>query len=440
MSGAQDELDKGRAGADEPSLVSELSAEAEREAKGLSDPFSAAESAKRGSVPPPPPPGATSAAPAKQPAAPEGVATPEAAPNASAANESGPKIDKGTDKESAKESSPEGEKPAAAPALGAQESAAASSDDEDTQELDDLDELEVDELEVAEIRGSLPPELPPMDPPASAANKGANKPPSAKPAPPPNLPETRKLPWFEEFFSDDYLRTVLPPTPREIAVECDFIAETLGLEAGTTLLDIGCGLGLHAIDLAERGVLVVGLDLSLPMLSRAADEAQDRGLRINFLHGDMRDMTFEGAFDAALSWGTSFGYFDDESNYKVLLRMREALRPGGKLLLDVVNRDFVTRSQPNSVWFEGDGCVCMEESKVNHINSRLEVKRTVMLDDGRQRDASYSIRIYALHELGQLLSKAGFRVLSVSGMRATPGVFFGADSPRMMILAERKES
>jgi len=62
-----------------------------------------------------------------------------------------------------------------------------------------------------------------------------------------------------------------------------------------------------------------------------------------------------------------------------------------------------------------------------------------MLDDGSQREASYSLRIYALHELGQMLSKAGFRVLSVSGMRATPGVFFGADSPRMIILAERKE-
>lgn len=444
MSSAQDELDKERAGAS--TLMSEVSDEAEREAEALANPFASAETgkARRSSVPPPPP---ATAIGTPQPKA---SVPPTGAPDSATAPSRGPsrsapsaQITSEPGVAPSDETKRGGEREAAPPSRAASPQpervvvgGSSSDESDDAEELDEIDELEVDELEVDEIRTSLPPELPPMAPPSAPPKSGA---PARPQAPPPSLPESRKLPWFEEFFSDDYLRTVLPPTPREIAVECDFIAATLGLEPGTTLLDIGCGLGLHAIDLTERGVLVVGLDLSLPMLSRAADEAQERGLRINFLHADMRDMTFEGAFDTALSWGTSFGYFDDETNFKVLLRMRDALRPGGKLLLDVVNRDFVTRSQPNSVWFEGDGCVCMEESKVNHINSRLEVKRTVMLDDGSQREASYSLRIYALHELGQMLSKAGFRVLSVSGMRATPGVFFGADSPRMIILAERKE-
>ncbi|MCA9616860.1 MAG: hypothetical protein KC586_29070, partial [Myxococcales bacterium] len=104
----------------------------------------------------------------------------------------------------------------------------------------------------------------------------------------------------------------------------------------------------------------------------------------------------------------------------------------------VVNRDHVIRSQPNLIWFEGDGCICMEESKFNYFLSRLEVKRTVMLDDGRQRDSVYTLRSYALHELGLLLHQQGFRVAEVSGMTATPGVFFGADSPRILIVAERR--
>jgi hypothetical protein len=107
-------------------------------------------------------------------------------------------------------------------------------------------------------------------------------------------------------------------------------------------------------------------------------------------------------------------------------------------LLDVVNRDYVIRSQPNLVWFQGDGCVCMEETQFNYFTSRLEVKRTVILDDGRQRENLYTIRLYSLHELGTVLHQQGFRVAEVTGYEATPGVFFGADSPRVIMLAERR--
>jgi len=148
-------------------------------------------------------------------------------------------------------------------------------------------------------------------------------------------------------------------------------------------------------------------------------------------------MSFDSAFDAVLSWGTTFGYFEDDTNRVVLDRMHRALKPGGLLLLDIVNRDYVIRSQPNNVWFEGDGCVVMEETQCNYITSRLHVKRTVMLDDGRQRESAYSVRLYALHELGQMLHQK-FRVVEVSGRESTPGVYFGADSPRTIIVAERR--
>jgi SAM-dependent methyltransferase len=330
------------------------------------------------------------------------------------------------------------------------------------------DDLEIEEeIAADEIEEATPP--PPPDkkdmgnsapPPPPTAAKAEKAPPPAPPskkkekpaegkAPPPPPDEKaataavaasqkRRRSWFETFFNDDYLRTVPAYPYKHVARQCDFIQEILKLPPGSTILDVGCGLGLHALELRSRGYLVVGLDLSLPMLSRAADEAQDRGVKINFLHSDMREMTFEGAFDAILCWGTTFGYFDDESNKKVLERLYQALKPRGLLLLDIVNRDFVVRQQPNLVWFEGDGCVCMEETQFNFIKDRLEVKRTVILDDGRQRETYYSVRLYTLHEIGQLMHHQGFRVASISGQEATPNVFFGADSPRMIILAERR--
>src|SRR5262249_6647457 len=140
--------------------------------------------------------------------------------------------------------------------------------------------------------------------------------------------------------------------------ESNFIEESLGVEKGAVILDLACGGGQHAVELASRGYSVVGYDLSLAMLARAADEAQDRGQKLNFLQGDMREMAFEEMFDGVYCWSTSFGYFDEEKNLNVLQRIHRSLRQGGMFLLDVVNRDYVSPRSPSLVWFEGDGCVC----------------------------------------------------------------------------------
>ena len=245
-------------------------------------------------------------------------------------------------------------------------------------------------------------------------------------------------PWWEDLFNDDYIRTMAKIDDSQIATEVDFIEDSLGVAKGAMVLDLACGTGRHAIEFTRRGYQVVGFDLSLAMLARAADEAQDRNQKLNFVQGDMREMTFEGTFDGVYSWNTSFGYFEEEKNAIVVSNVRRALKPAGLFLLDVVNRDFLARQAPSLAWFEGDGCVCMDEMHVDWITSRMRIKRTMMMDDGRSKEIEYSVRVYSLHELGKLLHDSGFRVVEVSGRTATPGVFFGADSPRTLILAEKR--
>jgi len=184
--------------------------------------------------------------------------------------------------------------------------------------------------------------------------------PIPKPPPPPTesagaaAPEVETDddgPWYERFFGEAYLRTVRATTPREVGVECDFIERALRIPDGSRVLDVGCGLGAQTVELASRGYHLVGLDISPTMISRANDEAEDHGLHIDFVRGDMRDMTFEEPFDALLCWGTTFGYFDEEDNERTICEFHRALKPSGVLLLDVVNRDFMIGSQPNQVWF-----------------------------------------------------------------------------------------
>jgi SAM-dependent methyltransferase len=248
----------------------------------------------------------------------------------------------------------------------------------------------------------------------------------------------RGRPWWEELFNDDFVRTMAKITDDQIAGECDFIEDSLGVAKGGAVLDLACGTGRHAIELSRRGYQVVGYDLSLSMLARAADEAQDRDQKLNFVHGDMREMTFDETFDGVYCWNTSFGFFEEEKNAAVISKVHKSLRSGGQFLLDVINRDYCAQQSPSLVWFEGDACICMDEMQVDFITSRMKVKRTMMFDDGRTREIDYQIRIYSLHELGKMLHDHGFRIAEVSGNCATPGVYFGSASPRTLILAEKR--
>ncbi len=213
--------------------------------------------------------------------------------------------------------------------------------------------------------------------------------------------------------------------------------DKLGLSQGQVVLDLGCGQGEHAVELSRRGLSVVGYDLSVFQLAMAGDRAQAEGQKINFLQGDMREMAFDAMFDAVVCWDTSFGYFEEEKNQDVARRTLAALKPGGSLLLMVMNRDFAAREAPTNIWFEGDGCVCMDDVDFDWITSRLRVKRSLILDDGRSKELHYSLRLYNLSEIGKLLHEVGFRVSSVSGDVATPGAFFGPTSPYIIIRAQR---
>jgi SAM-dependent methyltransferase len=251
-------------------------------------------------------------------------------------------------------------------------------------------------------------------------------------------PRKKRLkPWFEEVFDEDYLRTLPFMTAEQTLREVAFIKESLRPPADAEILDVGCGYGRHAIELGQGGYRVTGIDLSLPLLIRAADESQRRALSVNFVHADMREMAFDAQFDGAYSFLTSFGYFDEETNLKVAASVYRSLKPGGRFLLDTINRDYIVSDLPTRVWWEGDGCVVLEEVDFNFQTNRLTVRRSIVFQDGRQVEHDISIRAYSLHELAKLLRQAGFRVLEVSGSVATRGHFFGSTSRSVIILCER---
>jgi SAM-dependent methyltransferase len=282
-----------------------------------------------------------------------------------------------------------------------------------------------------------PPSAPAIEP-AVTGTSAAVAPPTPDPAAAKAAQRAKtRQPWWEDLFNEDFMRASARVNDEQVRREVTFIEESLGVAAGGVVLDLGCGAGHHAVEFASRGYGVVGYDLSLYQLALAADVAQERSQKINFLQGDMREMAFEEMFDGVFCWNTTFGYFEEDKNLAVAQRVFKALRPGGMFLIDVLNRDFAAASAPQQVWYEGDSCVCMDDMSVDYISSRLRVKRSIILDDGRTKESLFSLRLYSLHELGKLLHEVGFRVTEASGHPATPGVFFGPNSPRIIMLAQR---
>jgi SAM-dependent methyltransferase len=152
----------------------------------------------------------------------------------------------------------------------------------------------------------------------------------------------------------------------------------------------------------------------------------------------MRELNFDAQFDGAYCLFSTFGYFDDETNKKTLQGIARSLRPGARLVLDVLNRDYLITDLPARVWWEGDGCVVLEEVDFNYFSSRIVSNRSVVFDDGRQLEQEISLRAYCLHELGKLLHGADFRVIEISGGLATRGRFFGNKSREIIVVAEKR--
>ncbi|HEX9205355.1 MAG TPA: class I SAM-dependent methyltransferase [Candidatus Deferrimicrobiaceae bacterium] len=242
-------------------------------------------------------------------------------------------------------------------------------------------------------------------------------------------------PWYETIFDERYPE-LFGPLERDPEEEVAQIVGLIPIPPGAAVADLGCGRGRHAIPLSRRGYRVTGVDLSEKMLRMARERAEREGAAVEWVREDMREFVRPGAFDVFLSLFSSFGFFGDEENQKVLDNVGRSLKPGGALLLDL-------RNSQKGLAGEGE----LEETvtvPAGRLNMRVRFDRTtgraraeheLVRPDGIRISSAFDVRIYSEEELTRMIGRAGMRVVSVHG--TLDGARFAAGAERMVVIARR---
>jgi len=235
--------------------------------------------------------------------------------------------------------------------------------------------------------------------------------------------------WYRDWFGEAYLELYPHRDEAEARRAVTLIQGAGAARPGTRVLDLACGAGRHAAALRDAGTRVTGLDLSHVLLRAARDRFAGPLTR-----GDMRVLPFQaGSFDTVANLFTSFGYFArDEDNTDVLREIVRVLAPGGWFALDFLNAPAVRASLVPRDERQVQGRNVVQERRLSNAG-RTVVKVIRLEDEGRSFEER--VRLFERAELENMFAAAGLAVRTVFGNY--DGAPHGADSPRLVLLAQR---
>src|SRR6266511_6466643 len=210
--------------------------------------------------------------------------------------------------------------------------------------------------------------------------------------------------------------------------EVDFLETALGLHEDAAVLDVACGGGRHALELAQRGYATEGVDSSATLVAYATRCAYEAATRAHFVQGDMRALDYQQQFDAALVMNSSLGFFEDAINRATLGRVAQALLDGGKLLLQCLNPYQIERYLQGfrGGWHQIAGGYMLREARFDPRTATLLIDYRFVIP-GQGVDVQHPgdrIRLYGYPELIALLRSFGLRPVAVVGDAVVPPVPF----------------
>ncbi len=228
--------------------------------------------------------------------------------------------------------------------------------------------------------------------------------------------------WWRNLFNSLYLKTDgdVVENDENTVREIDAVLTAAGLEPNDRVLDLCCGQGRHSLELARRGFKsVLGIDRSRYLVSLARRRARTGTLDVRFKEGDARKFSVpESSFDCVLIMGNSFGYFDrEEDDLDVLSSVKRALRSNGKLVLDLMDGDWMREhfERRSWEWIDENQFVCRERSLSADAARMISREVVVHAEKGVIADQFYAERLYSRDLITKLLQTAGFTDIRFHG-------------------------
>lgn len=210
--------------------------------------------------------------------------------------------------------------------------------------------------------------------------------------------------------------------------EVDRALKMLRPQGGERILDLACGSGHHALELARRGFSVVGADISVDLIEIARSEAGGQDVDASFVEGDLRELDFDAEFDIVLNLNDgAVGYFEsDEENHRTFEVITRALKPGGQNLVQLPNVLYAREHLPQRSWIPSSAMVELVEHRWNKRDRYME-GIMIPLRFGEVLDGLDGIefrqRLYTVEELQDIYASVGMTLTGVfhgSGKRRNP--------------------
>jgi 2-polyprenyl-3-methyl-5-hydroxy-6-metoxy-1,4-benzoquinol methylase len=242
--------------------------------------------------------------------------------------------------------------------------------------------------------------------------------------------------WTRQYFDTIYLRRWrLGPPEEEVRRNAGFLAQQLRADAGQSLLDVACGQGRYSLAFAERGLDVVGLDASEPLLEEARRLSKASGLAVVWVRGDMRDLPYESRFDHAVLVD-SLGFFEGEDeNAGVLAQIAKVVRPGGRAAVVVVNGEWIMDNFETSAREDVNGTVITVVRELDRASRILKESVTVMEEEGPVTGERRQ-RLFSGEEVAAMARRAGLDVDVLCG-DFSGTKYERSTSPKIILIGHR---
>ena len=216
--------------------------------------------------------------------------------------------------------------------------------------------------------------------------------------------------------------------------EVQRILALMNLATGARVLDLGCGAGLHAIEMVKQGCDVTGVDRTAAYLKQVSVLANQEELSMELVLDDMRSFQRSGAFDGIISLKSSFGYFEEpDEDILVLRNIKTSLKKDGVFFLDISGKEVLARGFPRRSWQElEDKSLLLEEHSVNGSWNRID-DHWILLKDGQRHEFRSGHRLYSASEITRLLKESGFgRVECFGDFSGAP---YDQNAKRLVVVA-----